>query len=127
MTEDGSLTTKKRRAIAGLLSTRTVDEAAKSAGVGARTLARWLAEDDVFRAELRQAEGDAIDNATRQLVNLSEAATAVISDILSDKKVAPGVRLRAATAALDYLLRLRELRNLEERLTTLEERYAQES
>jgi hypothetical protein len=44
--------------------------------------------------------------------------------VLGDAKTSPAVRVRAAGAVLDYLLRLRELRNHEQRLSRLEQIYA---
>jgi len=122
MTHDGN-STKKSRAIAALLTTATQEEAAAVAGVGARTLARWLADDPEFRSALQRAEGLAIDAAVRRLVGLQDAAVTVFDDVLSNSSISPTVRLRAASSVIDYLLKLRELRNLEERLAALEDRY----
>ena len=62
----------------------------------------------------------AIDTATRRLLQLQDPAVDALGDILKDPDAAPTVRLRAATSVLDYLIRLRELRNVEARLLTLE-------
>jgi hypothetical protein len=51
----------------------------------------------------------------------------VIARILADSTAAPTVRLRAAALALDGLLKLRELRDVESRLTALENRLAVEN
>ena len=122
MATDGT-TTKKTRAIAAMLTTSTVADAAAAAGVGHRTLARWLADDPEFRSALQRAEGLAIDAAVRRLVGLQDAAVDVFDDVLSNSSISPTVRLRAASSVIDYLLKLRELRNLEERLAALEDRY----
>jgi flagellar motility protein MotE (MotC chaperone) len=122
MAENGTnnnITTRQRRAIAALLSTRNVGEAAAAAHVGDRTLYRWLAETG-FKAALVQAEGDAIDQATRRLIGLQDAAIDTLTGVLEDQKATAGVRLRAAQNVLDYLLKLRDLRNVEERLAALE-------
>jgi len=109
----------KTRAIAALLTARNVQEAAKLAGVSERTLSRWLAEPG-FRAGLLTAEGDAIDAATRRLLTLQQAAIDTLEQVLGDVGAGPGVRLRAAQAVLEHMLRLREQRTTEERLTALE-------
>jgi hypothetical protein len=41
--------------------------------------------------------------------------------VMADHSNHPSVRLRAAQSVLDYLLKLRELRNVENRLLRLEE------
>ncbi len=122
MAENGNpneLSERQRRAIAALLSARNVSEAAQAAQVGERTLRRWLAE-PTFRAALTGAEGQAIDAATRRLVSLTDSAIDVLTTVMQDPDAPSGVRLRAAQGVLDNLLRLRELRNVEERLTRLE-------
>lgn len=114
------ITTRQRRAIAALLSTQTVERAAEQAKVGPRTLYRWMAEDAPFRAALTVAEGDAIGAATRRLVALQDGAVTTIAMVMADRTIAPATRLRAATAVLDYLLKLRELVDFETRLSALE-------
>ncbi len=120
MADNGRISTKQRRAIAALLSTPTIGAAAATAEIGERTLATWLS-DPVFRAELTAAEDAAVDEAVRQLVASSGAAVETMMGLLNDPK--PAIRLRAADALLNHLLKLRELRNLESRLAALEGRY----
>jgi hypothetical protein len=117
---DSQLNTKQRRAIAALLSTRDVPAAAALAKVGERTLYRWIAEDDAFKLALVAAEGAAIDAATRRLLGLQESAIATLEGVLNDPDASHTARVRAAGMVIDYLLKLRELRNVESRLAALE-------
>src|SRR3712207_516344 len=110
-----ALNHKQQQAIAALLGSRNVEAAAKAAGIGERTLWRWMAEPE-FAAALSAAEGAAIDAATRRLVHMQDGAIDTLQSVLDDPRATATVRLRAATAVLDYLLRLRELRNIEARL-----------
>jgi hypothetical protein len=123
-TAEQKLSTKQERAILALLSTKTVAEAAQQAQVGERTLWRWLG-DPLFRVQLAAAEADRLDAATRRLLQLQDGAIETVQAIMQDSEASAGVRLRAAQTVLDYLLKLRELRNLEQRLTALEMAYAQ--
>lgn len=125
-TEVAELTPKQHRAILALLSTKSVGEAAKLAKVGERTLWRWMG-DPLFRANLAGAEADMIDAATRRLLQMQDGAIETVKAIMQDAEASPTVRLRAAQAVLDYLLKLRELRNVEQRLTALELAYAQDT
>jgi hypothetical protein len=120
------ISAKQKRAIAALLTTRDARAAAKQANVGERTLYRWLAEDDAFKRALSKAEGRAIDAAARRLISLQGTAIDTLKNVLDDAEASATVRLRAAQAVLDYLLKLRELRNIEQRLTALEEAIANE-
>jgi hypothetical protein len=115
----GKLLPRQRRAIVALLTSKDVKAAAELAKVGERTLYRWM-QMPAFRLALLSAEGDAIDQATRQLITLQGPAIDVIAGILADQDNHPAVRLRAAQSVLDYLLRLRELRDVESRLAALE-------
>lgn len=70
MAENGGakkLSYHQERAVAGLLSMRTVAEAAETAGVSSRTLERWLAESDEFVAEYRAARRRVVEGAVSRL------------------------------------------------------------
>ena len=120
MTENSRLTPKQRRGIAALLTCPTITEAAQVAECGERTLYTWL-DDPAFLAELRAAEDAMVDAAVRQLAVAAGAAVAALADLVDNGQ--PAVRLKAADAILNHLLRLRELRNLEGRITELEKLY----
>ena len=124
-TDNALISGKQQRAILALLSTKNVAEAAARAKVGERTLWRWLG-DPMFRVQLAGAEADMLDAATRRLLQLQEGAIETVQAIMQDGEANASVRLRAAQAVLDYLLKLRELRNVEQRLTALEMAYARE-
>lgn len=119
------LTHRQQAAVRALLACKSVAEAAQLARVGERTLYRWLA-DPAFRAALSAAEGDLLDAATRRLLGLQEDAIEVFEAVLKDARVSASARLRAAQAVLDYLLKLRELRDVEQRLTALEQAVGQQ-
>ena len=123
MAENGipKLTPGQRKAIEHLLAERNVREAA-AAGMGERTLHRYLTEPH-FRQALTAAEGDLIDGATRRLLSLHGQAIDTFSDLLKAESTSDTVKLRAAQAVLDNILKLRELRNVEARLEALELAY----
>jgi hypothetical protein len=123
-TTNSKITPQQQRAVAALLSSKSVAEAAKQTGVSLRTMFRWMNDDPAFKVALSAAESALIDAATRRLLAHQEHALTVILSIMADKQYAAGVRLRAAMAVVDYMLKLRELRNIEDRLTALEEAYA---
>ena len=125
MAGNGSeLSAKQHRTISALLSTKSVIEAAAATGQGERTIYRWLSEPD-FRQALSAAEGVLIDVATRRLLQLQGGALDTLEALLGgDADISAGVRLRAAQVVLDHLLKLREMRDIEQRLAALESRGA---
>lgn len=121
MAANGSLRTPQRRAIAAMLTAGTVADAADAAGVGERTLYRWLAEDGVFRRALSAAQHKAIDAAVSRLAGEALAAVQTLASIHQNEDVNPAVRVQAARAILAEMQRLREQHELEERVKALEE------
>jgi hypothetical protein len=113
------LTPQQTRALAALLAARDIQSAAADAGVGLRTLKRWLTE-PAFQAALRQAEKDAIGLAVRRLAGVADTAVRVVLSIMADKTVSASVRLRAALGVLEQLVKLRELAELEDRIEAVE-------
>jgi predicted transcriptional regulator len=122
MAKNGNLTKNQARAVAALMTTRTIEQAAQRVGIGRRTLDRWLKEDTHFQAALVAAEGQAIDAASRRLVHLADQAISVILHTMAEKATTPGVRLRAAETVLAYTLKMRELASLERRVVAIERR-----
>jgi len=117
--DDGSLSRTQRRAIAALLTNRTIEDASTQSGVSQRSIYRWL-QDPAFRVALAGAEGDAIDEAVRSLVVDLAVNHQTMQAIRDDPDNSAGVRLRAAATLDASLLRWRELRDIEGRLTKLE-------
>jgi AcrR family transcriptional regulator len=129
-----ALTARQQLAVIALMSGQSVEGAAKEAGVARRTLTRWLATAE-FRASLWQAEADTLDTAGRRLLDRFEAAEGEVSRLMHGQQVVidlttgkpeiaggvpPSVRLAAARTVLEFALRVRELRAVEERLAHLE-------
>jgi transposase-like protein len=115
----GGVTPKQRKAIAALLSSRTIQDAAKAAKVSERTLYRWMNNPD-FRAALADAESDAIDQATRRLIDLQDAAIDALKSLLTNKKASPWVKLQAAQMVLNSVPKRREQNKVESELEELE-------
>lgn len=116
------LTAKQVHTIACMLESRNSQEAAKQAGISARTLARWM-EQPAFAAAVAESESALIDYAMRRLMLLQDQSVDTIRDLMSDVTKPATVRLRAAGMVLENMIRLRELRQVEARLTALEKLY----
>ena len=116
---------KQRKAIESLILTGSITESAAAAGVHRKTIHEWLKQVG-FKAALKSAESDALDNLQRELVSLSSEATATLRDVMGDSDAGIGHRLRASEIVLTNLLKLRELVNLDSRLSILEARLGNE-
>lgn len=117
---DKKLTTPQRRAIAALLSARSVSDAARTASVSERSLYRWLSENSAFQSELQRQETLLVDATLASLSGELATSASTLADIRDDVMVSESVRLRASVALVDVLLRLQELRALTARLDRLE-------
>jgi transposase len=113
----------QERAIAALLSTRTIPEAAAVAGVGERTVNRWLSEDEGFVTEYRTARRQVVEHAVSKLQNATTEAVETLRYNLNCGS--PSTEERAALGILGHAVKAVELYDLEERLSELERRSAE--
>jgi hypothetical protein len=124
MAANGNLSTKQQRAIVALLGSSSVQEAAKTARVGERTLHRWLKENRAFQQALAAAEAEAIAQAGRQLAGAAGESAAALIAILQDKEAKDRDKISAALGLLSNLPKVREWSSLEAKLLELERRLA---
>jgi len=119
MADSVTLTKRQRAAIAAILGTATLAEAAGQVHVTRRTLYRWLGQAE-FRASLADAQADALGVVVARMTSLLGAALDVIGLDLG-----PGVdgkvRLRAAGLVLAHYAGLAEFLDLASRVEKLEQ------
>jgi transposase-like protein len=92
---------RKEAVIAALLSCRTLEEAARTAGIGATTLLRWMKNPE-FQAEYRAALNTAVSQANARIQQSSGAAAATIVKIMLSADTKDSIRLRAADMVLSH-------------------------
>jgi len=120
MASHGSKITRKQEcAIAALLSQRNVEEAARVAKVGVRTLYRWLKE-PAFDTEYRKACRDSFGQTIARLQQASPAAATVLLKIVLDNGSPPSTRVRAAEIVLEKAAKSIKLEDIEARVAELE-------
>ncbi|NOH04681.1 MAG: hypothetical protein HND47_23275 [Chloroflexi bacterium] len=124
MTEENSenvITVKQQKAITALLSERTTRDAAKTVGVSEKTLYDWLKNDAAFRAALRDAEKSILGEVMRRLSAGQRIALDTLEKLTKSARH-ESTKLRAAVAWVDLFLKFKDLVNIDERLSALEER-----
>lgn len=110
----------QRRAIAALLESRSIVEAAAACRLNEKTLQRYMA-DPAFKTALLRAESELLDQTTRRLLAGQEKALTTLENLIDGAEKDSDQRL-AAVAWLDLSMKLRDLHDIERRLTDLEER-----
>lgn len=110
---------KMEAAVAALLNQRTVDDAARVAGISVSTLLRWQ-KDPEFSAAYREARRAVVSQSSARMQQASSAAVSVMLKIMVDVKTPPACRLRAAETVLSHGIRGVEIEDIEVRVAELE-------
>lgn len=103
--------------IAALISGKTIDAAAKIAGISPRTVHRRLASPE-FKAALDDANLEIMRHAVSRLCGGSIRAVDTLEDLLKAKS--ENTRLQAARSFLSLGIRYRETIELDDRLRKIE-------
>jgi len=111
---------KQEEAIAALLTQRNIDEAAQAAGIGTRTLLRWLKLSE-FKAAYRQARREAFGQAIARLQQATSAAATTLLKTMIDSSTPASVKVRAADSIFDHAAKAIEIEDLDARVTVLEQ------
>jgi hypothetical protein len=112
---------KREAAIIALLTARSIEDAARTAGVPPRTLHRWLLEPE-FDAAYRKARRNAYGQATARLQQATGAAVSTLLKLMVDQNTPPSsVRARAADSVLDHASKAIEIEDVEVRVAALEQ------
>ena len=116
---------KQEDAIAALLTQRNIDDAARTAGIGSRTLLRWLTLPD-FQAAYRKARREAFGQAIARLQQGTSAAATTLLKTMIDPNTPASVKVRAAEAIFTHAAKAIEIEDVEARLSALEASIAAE-
>jgi len=110
---------KKEAAILGLLSQRSIEDAARSVGISPRTLYRWLQEPD-FNSAYRAARRAAFSQSAARLQQMCSAAVTTLGKVMVDPNSPVASRVRAADSVLDHAAKSLEIEDIEVRVSELE-------
>ncbi|GMV70184.1 MAG: hypothetical protein DYG93_07740 [Leptolyngbya sp. PLA2] len=120
MVEIVEVTARQEKAIAALINETTVARAARTSGIGLRTLHRWLVHDPAFRAAYRSARREAFGQAVALTQRYAPLAVTTLAQILSDPSAPHTARVSAAAAILRFGRDGIELDDLADRVEALE-------
>jgi uncharacterized protein YggE len=115
------LSRKQGEAIAALLTTPTISEAASRAGVGERTLFHWLQEDVAFQHVYRQARHAAVQQAITRIQQATSVAVKTLEQVMQNTKAPSSSRVAAARAGVEMAFKGAELEHLTVRIEALEQ------
>jgi hypothetical protein len=110
---------KQEEAIVALLTTRNIEEAARTAGISPKTLLRWQKELE-FETALRSAKKAAFEQSIARLQQLSSAAVTTLGKVMVDPSTPPATKARSAEIILNLSAKAIELEEIEARLSALE-------
>ena len=120
MAARGSILGRKQEdAIAALLTQRNVEEAARAAGIGTRTLLRWLKLPE-FLSAYREARRAAFGQAIARLQQGASAADTTLLKMMINPNTPASFRVRAADSVLNHAAKAIEIEDIEARVAALE-------
>ena len=115
------LTLKQQQAVNLLIGGRNAAQTARELDLHENTLYKWNKLPE-FQDALKQAEREAMRAVSISLLGLAEKATDTLNGVMDKDSARDSSKVRAADIVLGRLLQTRELLELEERISKLEER-----
>jgi Holliday junction resolvasome RuvABC DNA-binding subunit len=109
---------KVEQLIAALLTSATIADAAKVAGIGDKTARRWMKDPD-FAEQYRLARRSCMDQATAALQQAMSESVEALREIQFGGE-SEAARVSAARTIIDNALRSRESEDISARLDALE-------
>ena len=110
---------KKDAAIAALLTSRNLEEAANTTGIALNTLVKWMKVPEFKRGYL-EARRAAFSQSIARLQQASGAAVTTLLKVMVDPTTPASSRIRAADSVLAHSAKSMELEDLEVRIAALE-------
>lgn len=115
-----TLSRKQLKAIPLIISAKTITEGVKQAGISKTLFYEWM-KNDVFRNEFISRQNDIIETALKELKGLSSEAVERLGSLLRETQN-ENIRLKAIALILDNTMKMKEIEDIEERLTEIERR-----
>lgn len=113
------MTRKMEAAIAALLTSPTIGEAAAAVGIHEQTLWRWLQDSD-FQVHYREAKRQAVAQAVARLQQASGEAVETLRSVMTDPEAPASSKVTAAKTILEMAVKAVELEDLAGRIEAVE-------
>lgn len=122
MTDNGQkMTQKKQQAIAVLIGSPTIRDAAEALKVNEVTIYRWLREHE-FQEAYRRARREVVAQSVARLQEACSKAVSTLIQVMDDGEASSASRVTAARSVLELAFKAVELEDLEARVSALEQR-----
>jgi hypothetical protein len=108
-------------AVAALLKSRSIDEAAQVIDISTSTLKRWQRKPE-FAQALAAAQAEVFSSVCNEVRQLGTDATKALGEVVRSSTVPASARTRAAGLLISLLLRIHSFENQEHRLAAIERR-----
>jgi len=119
MKDKKTLTRRQLHALPFLISSPTIESAAKQSGISNKQIFDWLNQPN-FRQELENRKNEAVNQAVDRLkLTACKACETLIS--LLDNAQSDSIKHRVAVDMLNMTLKFMEFKDVEQRLRKLEE------
>lgn len=115
-----SLNYKQEKYLLALLTSSSVAEASKKAGIVERTAYKYMSE-PAFKAQHRKAMRGLLSTVTGRLQYEATKSVDVLADIRDDEEAPPYTRVEASKILLEMAYKSFELEDVQERLERVEE------
>src|SRR5262245_63304457 len=102
------LSHKQEQTIAALLTVPNLADAAHHAGIGERTLLRWLKE-TAFQASYREARRQVVQQAIVQVQRATREAVETLRSVMQDAEAPASAKVSAAKTILETAVKAVEL------------------
>jgi len=113
------LTPRQEKVLALLISQPNIPTVAKIAGIGERSIYRWMKQED-FATAYRDTRTETVRQALGQIQAAMGAAVGTLLEIMTDPGASAPSRVASARTLIENAIRAVELEEIERRLSIIE-------
>ena len=121
----GKLNDNQKKFMIAMLSSKTIAEATKKAGISAQTGYNYM-NDQSFKRELKAFRRAKFEQATSKIVDSVDEAVEVLRSVMNDDEEVGATRVQAARTIIANAFKSYELQEIEERLENIEQLLAEQ-